>query len=124
MEAFFSSLLRLPLTAGRWVLLIRDRRRQIRAAADLVAHELEFNAGVADAIALGGRTPATVAHGFAFQEWDKFSATLQIIKAGHPEVWSEVVAAYQELRRTVAYGGMPPNGADLRSLAERLRKAG
>ena len=58
---FFSWLFRLPLV-GRWFLLILDRKRQLRAAADLVAHELEFNAEVADKIALGGRTPATVAH--------------------------------------------------------------
>ena len=121
-EPVLSAIARHLSTIRRWVFLIRDRKRQIRAAADLVAHELEFNADVADSIVLEGRTPATVAHGLAFHQWEKFSMTLQVINTDQPDVWIGLVATYQALQRTVAHGAMPPSGDEIRSLAATLRE--
>jgi hypothetical protein len=54
---------------GGWVLLIFQRRRELRAAAALVAAEFEYNADTVEPIT-GGYSPANIADELRYSRWE------------------------------------------------------
>lgn len=117
-------LARIPAFIGRYVFLIRDRKRQIHAGAAAVATELDFNADAAALYEAGGRDIASTRNEFAFSAWDEQQTTIHALhKAKDKTLWHEVAAAYADLRRTHARGAEPPSRQGLSELAQRLREA-
>lgn len=117
-------LARIPAFIGRYVFLIRDRKRQIHAGAAAVATELDFNAETVAAHEAGGRDMGSIRNEFSFSAWDSEQTTIHALhKTKDKTLWDEVAAAYADLRRTRARGAAPPSSQGLSEIAERLREA-
>jgi hypothetical protein len=98
--------------ARRWVLPLFERGRQLRAA-ELVAHELEFNAEVARAIA-GGQAASLAGQQLASSRWRECAETLRVVSATHPDLWDRLVETYARIERTRAFGTAPPEAPSSR----------
>jgi len=107
--------LRAARWAGKWWFLLRERRRKVLSSAAVIAAELDYNADVIlDAAA--GKSCASTGRDH-MDEWKAHQWELHAFaKAGHKDLWEEVVPAYQTLQRTKDRGLTPPSGEWLKGL--------
>jgi hypothetical protein len=103
---------------GKWVALLRDRKRRIETAAKLVGDELVSNA---EAVSTD-RGMADLRTELRTAAWEKHSS--EVLGLRDAELVAQVRAAYADLGRTVARGASPPAADLLTDLGERLRAAG
>jgi hypothetical protein len=83
-------------TLWTWRVLFRDRLRQVQAAAELVADELESNARRirVPRYTTGVSLPPL---GLRFDAWRQHASTLHVLSKPHPLLWDELRAAYAEM---------------------------
>jgi hypothetical protein len=129
MEWLWHVLNRIPLVGrflswgGKWLFLLRERRRRIVSAAALVARELEYNAAPVLAYETGARSIQSVGSELRLDAWTQYGNELfALTRGGEEGLWEDVAAAYEALTRTKDRGQSPPGASALRDVAERLRK--
>lgn len=108
---------------GKLMFLISGLLRDLHAASMLVADELDYNAEVVGLFHGGNSHISSVQEQLRLDAWKDHRATLAALERRHPEIWRDVSAAYADLQRTETRGAVPPQGAALTDLAERLRGA-
>ena len=83
-------------TLWTWRLLFRDRLRQVQAAAELVADELDLNAQRirVPRYTTGVSLPPL---GLRADAWRQHASTLHALSKPHPLLWDELRAAYAEM---------------------------
>jgi hypothetical protein len=115
---------RLLTWGGKWLFLLRERRRKVVTSAVLIARELRYNADRADAYHQGNRSIQSTQGEIRLAAWEKHNWDLYAYaKGGHRQLWEDVAAAYERLQETVDRGAAPPLGDELRAVAARLEAA-
>jgi hypothetical protein len=100
------------------------RRRKVQSAATMIANELAFNAEAVGQYEKGGLVMPDLVEQLALDAWDRFGwESYAYSKAGHKDLWDEVAATYDGLRRTQKRGAHPPAGVYLYDLSDRLKAA-
>ena len=90
----------------------------------MIANELAFNAEAIGQYENGGLAMPDLAGQLALDAWDRFGwESHAYSRAGHKDLWEEVAATYDGLRRTKKRGAHPPAGTYLSDLSDRLKAA-
>jgi hypothetical protein len=98
--------------------LFRERLRQVQAAAEWVADELEANASQIRAPRYR-KDFAPIQEDLRSDAWRQHGPILHALAKPHPELWDEVRRLYAECERP---GHDPPSAERFEETAARLRE--
>jgi hypothetical protein len=119
-----------PLTGLRWfrkmAAMLRELRtheQQILSGRDLIAAELRNNGRVIDEMRENPVNWKLLKARVSTTYWERYSGQLSVLRKRHPELWAELVDAYEKLH--FAAGGRSPGISSdvVNDLATRLGEA-
>lgn len=108
---------------GRFILLLRQRRRELLTGLSLLADELDFNAEAVERYHEGNRSMSSLRNDIKLDTWNREQDRAWLINRADSALWADLKSTYADLERTTRRGATPPATDTLTSLAERARAA-
>ena len=110
----------LPWWLGKWVFLLRDRKRRVLTAAEFIGHDFAFNAEIVEHYEKGSFVIVQVGEELVITSWEQYQGEAFAFERKHPGLWHEVIDVYAHLQRTVSRGAAPPQSVRLAMLAKQF----
>jgi hypothetical protein len=116
------SFIRLPWAIRKWIVLLRDKKRKVDTASQLIGDELDFNAESVALYEQGEKAMQDLRGELLFIAWEEHRADFLVLGNNRPGLVKEVREDYAALQRTIAQGATPPQSVHLKTLAWQLHE--